>query len=220
MTDRKKTYKIVVVGDAQSGKSSLLFRFVQRRFCTDLSSTVLAQFFSKTLPTGDRVNMWDTAGQERYRSLLPQYLKNIDLILFVYDITRSSSFKHLDEMWIEWSRNHATPGTKQDIASILVGNKTDLDVVNQFTPHSKRAVTTDEGKAFAAKVGMPFFEISVKDNKNIDELWGEIANSLMAGTQPDTPNGNGIVMLKDDGVDMPPKTLRARLTNCYSCVLM
>jgi small GTP-binding protein len=229
MTDRKRTYKIVVVGDAQSGKSSLLFRFVHRRFCIDNASTILAQFFSKTLPSGDRVNMWDTAGQERYRSLLPAYLKNIDLILYVYDITRKSSFQHLEEFWVDWSRDHATPGHKQEICAILVGNKLDLGVLSKSNVQSKRMVSTEEGISFAAKMGMPFFEVSVKDNDNIDAIWSAISNLLVTGTVEDLPKDNSVIRIGSEGLNSSldlsntPTTFGGRLSSCYgssTCVLM
>jgi Ras-related protein Rab-2A len=44
---------------------------------------------------------------------------------------------------------------------VLVGNKVDLE---------KREVTYDEGKEFAMKNNMLFFETSAKNNTNIDEV--------------------------------------------------
>lgn len=57
--------KVVVLGDAAVGKSSLLHRFVRGEFI-QLESTVGAAYMEHY-----KFEIWDTAGQERYRSLAP-----------------------------------------------------------------------------------------------------------------------------------------------------
>ena len=181
---RPLVHKIVVIGDAQSGKSSLLFRFIHRRFSPNIETTVLASFYSKILATGDRINIWDTAGQERYRSMLPAYLKNIDLIIFVFDITRRQSFENLHAYWLEWAENHATAGNRVDYSCVLIGNKTDL---------SRREVTHEEGLAFATEHDMQYHETSVKNGNGVDDAWTTVvklvtAGSMQATTQTDHTN--------------------------------
>lgn len=63
--------------------------------------------------------MWDTAGQERYRSLIPTYLKNAHLVVFVYDVTKPSSLQGL-RVWQKLFIEH------QQAPGIVVANKTDI----------------------------------------------------------------------------------------------
>lgn len=170
---RPLVHKIVVIGDAQSGKSSLLFRFIHRRFSPNIETTVLASFYSKILATGDRMNIWDTAGQERYRSMLPAYLKNIDLIIFVFDTTKMQSFASLRDYWLEWTENHATTGNRMDYSCVMIGNKTDLS--------QKREVTYEEAYAFATNHSMPYLETSVKNGNGVDEAWTTVVKLVTTG---------------------------------------
>lgn len=196
MSQRKPAYKVVVVGDAQSGKSSLLFRFQWRKFNQYSKSTVAASFHSKVLSTGHRVNMWDTAGQERFHSMIPMYLKNVDLVLFVYDITRKASFDHLRDYWVNFVEDNATAGhfdegnwreihenptdptnpikhTSHIYQGILVGNKTDL------VQRDQRQVSTKEGAELAKSLGIPFAETSALDGNNVEKVWSMVKNLLM-----------------------------------------
>jgi small GTP-binding protein len=195
MEKRLHTYKIVVIGDAQSGKSSLLYRFVHRHFNTHSSSTVCAAFYSKIISSGHRVNMWDTAGQERFRSILPMYLKNIDLIIYVYDTTCKKSFDHLKDYWVKWSKENATTsrvdgnGELLPYGTIMVGNKTDLTSVKQ--------VSTEEGSEYAKKMGIPFVETSVLNGTHVDQVWKLIESQLIALTNKSetTASHNNITQL-------------------------
>merc|ERR1719162_1582723 len=72
----KKGFKLVLLGDASVGKSSILMRFLQNKFSDGIETTVGAAFSTKTIETRDRqvkFEIWDTAGQERFKSLAPMY---------------------------------------------------------------------------------------------------------------------------------------------------
>jgi len=66
--------KIVVMGSAGVGKSSLLHRYVQNRFDPkNTTSTSGALFITKKVMRRGvkvRLQLWDTAGQERFRSMV------------------------------------------------------------------------------------------------------------------------------------------------------
>ena len=96
--------RLVTVGDAHIGKSSLLYRLTyDNRPPSHSTSTVGAAFFSKDL-SGMRLNMWDTAGQERFRSIIPLYLRDADVVLLVYDLSDAKSFEHLKNYWIDFAK--------------------------------------------------------------------------------------------------------------------
>ena len=77
-TDQTAIQKLVLLGEAQVGKSSLVLRFVNGQFSPNSVATVGAAFLSKTMELGDtkiRYDNWDTAGQERFHSLTPMYYR-------------------------------------------------------------------------------------------------------------------------------------------------
>jgi GTPase SAR1 family protein len=64
------------------------------------------------------------------------------------------------ESWLKQIREHAP----QDILIVIIGTKCDL-------PTEGRKVSPGEGQAFASKQGLKFFEVSAKENTNIENLF-------------------------------------------------
>ena len=60
---------------------------------------------------------------------------------------------------------------KQGVLKVLIGNKKDLE--------KKRKVTKKAGESLANKYGINFFEVSAKDNINVEELFLETAKCLL-----------------------------------------
>ncbi|CRG85900.1 Vacuolar protein sorting-associated protein 21 [Talaromyces islandicus] len=116
--------KLVLLGEAAVGKSSLVLRFVNNDFQENKEPTIGAAFLTQkcSLPTRTiKFEIWDTAGQERFASLAPMYYRNAQAALVVYDLTKPSSLvkaKH----WVAELQRQASPG----IVIALVGNKLDL----------------------------------------------------------------------------------------------
>lgn len=116
--------KLVLLGEAAVGKSSLVLRFVNNDFQENKEPTIGAAFLTQKCPLPTRTikfEIWDTAGQERFASLAPMYYRNAQAALVVYDLTKPSSLvkaKH----WVAELQRQASPG----IVIALVGNKLDL----------------------------------------------------------------------------------------------
>ena len=110
-------------------------------------------------PQGHKVKaqIWDTAGQERFaRVLLPTYFRKAKGVILVYDITNIKSFESLSERWMAQLNDHSN---SDDLAKLLVGNKSDLE--------SNREVTTDKAISFCQEYGMEFLETSAKSGTNV-----------------------------------------------------
>ena len=89
--------KLVLLGDSNVGKSSLVLRFVKNQFNADQVTTVGAAFLQSPVPLDDsedkiQFGIWDTAGSERYKALAPMYYRGAEAAIVVYDITSFESF--------------------------------------------------------------------------------------------------------------------------------
>jgi small GTP-binding protein len=87
--------KVVLIGSATVGKTSLVTRFCENSFNPDTVSTVGCGTFTKLLPDMTppvRLNVWDTGGTERYRSMAPIFVQGAHAVLLVYDIANNASF--------------------------------------------------------------------------------------------------------------------------------
>jgi Ras-related protein Rab-11A len=135
----KYIFKVIVVGDAAVGKTSLMYRFVHGTFQKDYKMTIGVNFATKLLRlengTNVKLSIWDTAGQERFHFLLPSYYDGSSGGMIVFDVTRRESFQNLPK-WLDQVR-----GKVNNIPLLLVGNKADLGDL--------RAVQTEEAKQFA-----------------------------------------------------------------------
>ena len=161
--------KYVIVGDASVGKSNLLLRYTHGEFREEYQLTIGVEFGSNNLVINNsiyRIQIWDTAGQENFRSITRSYYKNSACALIVYDITRRVSFESLSD-WIEDCKN-SSPKT---VVMVLVGNKCDLA--------QNREVNEEEGREFAEKHGMLFFETSATTGQNVEELFKQ-SSTLIA----------------------------------------
>ena len=107
---QESNYKLVLVGEASVGKTSLISQFVSKTFSTVLSNTVGGIHTSRLLYLGShaiRFNIWDTAGQERYRSLVRTFYKDAQAAILVYDITDKASFEAM-KRWADELRENGS----------------------------------------------------------------------------------------------------------------
>jgi small GTP-binding protein len=117
------TFKIVMFGDAGTGKENLTQRFLTNLFVSDSKMTIGVDFEMKSLVVdGKKVKLqiWDFLGEERFRSLLPTYVRGTRGGLFVYDITNYSSIAHIDD-WLTVIRREIK--AEDQFPIIIVGSK-------------------------------------------------------------------------------------------------
>jgi small GTP-binding protein len=156
--------KMIVVGDSQCGKSSLLQQFVHGRFEPAREMTVGVDLAFKTMAFRNRsvrMQLWDLAGQSTFHNIIRVYYRGAHVILFVYDVTDERSFEHvrhwLDRIQCAWSNDYSP-------VMMLVGNKTDRE-------GRDRVVTREAGEAFARRHGMMFCETSAKTGEGVEDAF-------------------------------------------------
>jgi len=102
MADYDYMLKLLLVGNSNVGKSSLLMRFADDEFTDEFRSTIGVDFKVRTIQFQNKVvklQIWDTAGQERFQTITSSYYRGCHGILLVYDSTDFDSFFGLEE-WI------------------------------------------------------------------------------------------------------------------------
>lgn len=168
MTEYDFTFKIMMLGDASVGKTSLTIRYISGIFMEDLKLTIGVDFYSKTINFKDKkvkLQVWDFGGEERFRFLLSQYCKGANGAFFLYDITNIRSLEHLPE-WTQIIRENAG-----DIPIMLIGSKLDL---KEF-----RAVLRDDGIMAAKKYNLAtFVELSSKTGENVEKAFTVMTETI------------------------------------------
>ncbi|MFX1256591.1 MAG: Rab family GTPase [Promethearchaeota archaeon] len=169
MNEYDYTFKVMMLGDASVGKTSLTLRYISGIFVEDLKLTIGVDFYSKIIKIDDKnikLQIWDFGGEERFRFLLSQYCKGANGAFFLYDITNSITFNHLPD-WTQIIREHAG-----NIPIALVGSKNDLEEFRKVPKH-------DGIHAFKKYNLASFTELSSKTGQNVENAFKELTNILI-----------------------------------------
>jgi Ras-related protein Rab-6A len=150
--------KIIFTGDIYVGKTSIINVLMGQKFNNDYEASIGVDFFSKTIKYKGKIiklQIWDSAGQEKFRSLIPNYIRGSSLVFVVYDISNKKSFNNVNS-WVNFVNNIENSNI------VIVGNKIDLE--------NKREVTYEEGKKYCEENNFDFFEVSAKNDINLNNM--------------------------------------------------
>jgi small GTP-binding protein len=179
MDPADQPFKIVMVGEAGTGKSCLVLRYTVGGFCETYMPTIGVDFMMKHIEIGGftvKSQIWDTGGSEKYLSITKAYFRAADGIVLVFDLSCQRSFD-AKEKWI--TLIHENCADPDDIDIILVGNKCD----------KKPVVRTEDAEAFAESKQIPYFETSALNGANVDTAFVALATAVLRRKQ-----ANGVVM--------------------------
>ena len=150
--------KVAVMGSDRVGKTSLLGRLAYDKFDSRYEPTIGVEFSFKTLDADRdhcRLEIWDTSGQERFRSLVPSYLRDSQIIILVFSVENQKSF---DEVKV--FLNMAREERSAQATYLLLGNKTDCP---------DRVITQEEAQDYAEQEDLTYIETSAKTPGNCME---------------------------------------------------
>ncbi|XP_019385208.1 PREDICTED: ras-related protein Rab-20 isoform X1 [Crocodylus porosus] len=116
---KKPDGKVVLLGDMNVGKTSLLHRYMERRF-QDTLSTVGGAFYLKQWGPY-HISVWDTAGREQFHGLGSMYCRGAAAVILTYDVNNLQSLTELEDRFLA-----LTDSASADCIFAIVGNKVDL----------------------------------------------------------------------------------------------
>ena len=163
-------FKVLLLGDSDVGKSSLILRYTEETFNSKLVNSIGVDFKMKKKEIDGKiikVQIWDTAGHERFRSITYSYYRGANAIIIVFDLSDKKSFISITE-WLKQIEKHA----KENVFKFLVGNKSDLI--------DERKVTYEEAKQYADEHDLPYIETSAKEGININELFDSSIKTFLS----------------------------------------
>ncbi|HME51180.1 MAG TPA: Rab family GTPase [Candidatus Lokiarchaeia archaeon] len=159
--DQKFKLKVVIIGEHETGKTSLIKAFVEQKFSADYRPTIGTNIFIKKLEMdGDEITLtvWDIAGQERWTSMRPLYYRGTAGAFIVGDLTKKVTFDQISRFWAPDLKKHAG----DNIPIMIIANKSDLE-------HN---VTQEDIDACAADIGaVGVMETSAKIGDNVNEAF-------------------------------------------------
>jgi len=179
-----RSYKVIVLGEAGVGKSSLIRRCTTGNFSPRTTTTIGVNRISTTIEVEPESSIdfeiLDTAGCFAFHTLIKSYITNLDAVIFVYDLTDKESFACLP-LW----NSIINKTQEKKLVKVLVGNKNDLVL--------HREVQFKNAKNYADFEGMVSFEVSAKTEES-DDVFRYLAKELKKNddnrTNDDSSNNN------------------------------
>jgi len=159
-------YKLLIVGDAGVGKSSLMMRFVDNTFSEEPVTLGIDHKDKMVQIDGVDVKLiiHDTAGQERFRTITSSFYRGAHGIVITFDVSDQVTFTNVPR-WLKEIEKYAN----ENVDKLLVGNKTDLD---------KRAVQSSTAKEFAATYGLQYMETTAKSGEGVNEVFIKLGSAI------------------------------------------
>uniref|UniRef100_A0A0R3RPE8 Ras-related protein Rab n=1 Tax=Elaeophora elaphi TaxID=1147741 RepID=A0A0R3RPE8_9BILA len=166
-------FKILIIGDVGTGKSSIVQRYAHNLFTQHYKATVGVDFATRNLLWDDeltlRLQLWDISGQDRFSNMTRVYYKDAHGALVVFDCTRQNTYDGA----LRWKTDldsKITLANEKPLPSILVANKADLD--NKIT-HEKLEEYREKGGFLNA------LKTSAKANYGIEDAFGLLAEQIL-----------------------------------------
>jgi len=167
--EKLKSLKIMLIGEAAVGKSSIMYRYTMNSFKLNMLGTAGIDFKKKEIVVNNepiKIVLYDTAGHERFRKIIKNHCKGANGIVLVYDIGEEKSIERLSTWMTDIEEN-----SDKGVEIILIGSKSDIE---------PRKITEEQGKELSLKYNVPIIETSAKTGHNIDLLFDMLINNILS----------------------------------------
>ena len=163
---------ILLLGNSQVGKSSVIRAFKGEAFLFGNSATVGVDMKSRIIRLDNRevdvnLTLWDAAGQNTFQTVVHSFYRRADCYVLVFDITDVQTFEDVDR-WVKSLEDNTGPAKM----FVLMGNKTDLDKPSNI-PMSEIETYFCNSKIFDR-----MFMVSAKNGEGIEDAFYEIADMM------------------------------------------
>ena len=166
----KYSFKLLLLGQGEVGKTSLIKRYVDDFFEEGYQITLGVDFLSKNIKltnSKDKLydvtfQIWDVAGQSGFTNFRHLYLKKAHGVFLVFDMKRPDTLDKL-ESWKTDVNKHSP-----EAVTFLIGNKEDLAESN---PWSEK-----DAERFNA---VQFFTTSAKTGHRVEEAFDTMGRKIL-----------------------------------------
>lgn len=192
-------YKIIVVGDCNAGKTSLIRRYVHGIFSTHYKLTIGVDFALKTIQYDEntvvKLQLWDIAGQERFGQMSRVYYKEAVGAIIVFDLNCDKSYDNI----IKWKEDidNKVRYFDQPIPVILVANKFDLINDEKWEDLSESLNLLCQKHNFIG-----YIATSAKDDINVDKVGEILVKYIMLNYNScNSPKDENIINIDTENTD-------------------
>ena len=174
-------YKILILGDIGTGKTSILKRYVDDDFVEGYKSTIGVDFMLKRIDKNIngsnceiRLQLWDVAGQERFGNMTSTYYREAVGAFIVFDVTRPNTYESANTWKVDIDSKLTFPNGKT-IPTVLLANKTDLledGSLSMMFEHNIDEYCKSNGFS-------EWFQTSAKNGSGIEDAADHLISSIL-----------------------------------------
>ncbi len=164
-------YKVILGGDANVGKTSLIQRHCTGNYDCTREMTIAIDFHVYDVQverTPVRLVVWDLGGQERFAYTRNAFYRGTHAVGLVFDASNRTSFYNLMRWWREVHKY------LQDVPVLLLANKIELP----------RQISRVEAQALAKAWNIPLFESSCATGEGVAEFFEALAQHAWRHSSP------------------------------------
>jgi small GTP-binding protein len=168
----KYSFKLSLIGDEFTGKTSIILRYIKNTFLSEYKATLGADFVdkiynSKNMPELEKnttisATIWDMAGQAHFKDIASIYLEGSMAILIVFDVNNPKSFENLPK----WKKLRDDICPISDI--VIIGNKCDLE----------NLIPDSEIEEMEKTLGTKIIFGSAKTNENVLDIFADVVRKI------------------------------------------
>lgn len=194
-----RSFKIVIIGDGNVGKTCFLQRFIQNKFSEIYTPTVFETIEKQVqIEIDDNKEMvdlriFDTSGQEDYANIRPGAYNEVDILLMAFSTIQRKTYDNISKAWLNEKNKYM-----QKSKIVLIGTKSDLkssteDEWNKLLRDNviqqvdfKNPITIKEGEKLAKKIkAFKYCETSAKSGEGVKEAFDA---AIIAAITPNNDN--------------------------------
>ncbi|MFX1570282.1 MAG: Rab family GTPase [Promethearchaeota archaeon] len=164
-------FKIIIVGDPNVGKTSLILRYTNNAFRRSYVPTLGVHVTNKIFKIEDAIvqlTLWDIGGQIKFETMRQQFYRGSDAVFLVFDLTRNETFKSIPR----WYSDVLTQlkDRADTLTGFIIGNK--MDLIEQ------RIISVESVNNLASELNLGFIETSALQGENVNYAFSQIATLL------------------------------------------
>mgnify|MGYP001076453716 CR=1 FL=1 len=184
---KELVWKIIVVGDLATGKTSLIKRYVHDVFTSNYRATIGVDFAIKQIQMNStmiRLQLWDIAGQERFGNMTRVFYRDAVAAVVVYDKLRPITFEAVSK----WKEDIDSKLLQPNLPVILLANKCDLEgdrSAEEIEHEKKKLDELCERLNFCA-----WFNTSAKQNQGVESAINFLVENIMKAKAIDIEDPN------------------------------
>lgn len=176
--------KVILLGEASVGKSSIIMRFIKKEFNPYLPNTIGTAFMTEMFEKKNdtlKMNIWDTCGQERFMAIASIYYKDANVIFLVVDCSNEDSLDQAEDYYEKIMNETKDPKIFLLVNKIDLLPDFDLDAEN-MNDIFKTCEFYDDIISFQKKNKLDIFWISAKNGYNVKEIFSNISDKVFDGS--------------------------------------